>query len=240
MGCLMISPRATRAEAPVIDIALIATVLDLISIVRSDFSAIHAHGKVTIPLLRELRKLTMPSDQAISYAEPEDSQIRLEELFPGYVIREGLWEEHLEEVVNTSNETDKGALRAIFRHGSDIEEDVKNAASILEQSHAADGNLSATQAGNALTAAAVRQLAKLRQLFLAFMQSDITDRLVERNRRAQAEAKQRHWAWTPGRATEIGQPDDYRAFTGFGCINPKTVAECRRAREYAEPGVWDG
>ena len=165
-------------------------------------------AEAVIPLMTELEEL-IRREEGFSYGDPGVSQ-RFERLFPGYTPAQGLFAEKNELWVSTQLDTMRGILEAAKRQHENFEDGQRIVAGRLEDSNAAKGNLQALQAGNAIKAGVVKQVAKLRQLMLADINLETVTTAAEVNRRAQQEAKVASWAWQGSRRIVEAPTNDSR------------------------------
>ena len=116
------------------------------------------------------------------------------EKFPGYKISPDRWTDRSQLLTSTQLDTLKNVLEAVHIQSEDFSQEQPFVAGLLEQSNNSIGHLQAMQHGNALIAANVKQLVKLRQLIMSQINADVVYRSAEITRRAESEAKGVAWA----------------------------------------------
>lgn len=172
-----------------------------------------------LPFLDELEE-TIKQGEALAYGSANIAGI-FEDKFPGYKIPEGLWRERSELWTNTQLDTLRNILQSVHIQNENFSSEQPFVAGILEQSNAAIGHMQAMQHGNALVAANVKQLVKLRQLIMSQINADAVYRSAEVARRAESEAKGVAWASAAPRTLEPMSSDDSRGIGNLEFIAPR-------------------
>lgn len=175
--------------------------------------------ETALPLLSQLEEV-IKQGEALAYSTRDIPGV-FNDKFPGYEIREGLWAERSQVWTNTQLDTLKNILEAVGLQNHDFYYEQPFVEGMLHESNAAIGHMQVMQHGNALVAANVKQLVKLRQLMMAQINADTVYRAAETSRRAESEAKGVSWASRAPRTLEPMKRNDPRGIGDFEFINPK-------------------
>ena len=158
--------------------------------------------------------------EALSYSS-EEIQRTFEQKFPGYQVQEGPWAERSQVWTKTQLDTLRNILEAVHRQNQNFGDDQNMVDGILAQSNAAVGHMQALQQGNALTAATVKELAKLRQLLMSQINADTVYRAAEAARHAEAEARGVAWGTAVPPIVQPMSPNDPRGVGDLDFICPR-------------------
>lgn len=172
-----------------------------------------------MPFLNELEEI-IKQGEALAYGA-ENIAAQFEDKFPGYKVSEDLWRDRSTLWTDTQLDTLKNVLESVHRQNEDYAKEQPFVAGILEQSNRAIGRMQAIQHGNALVAANVKQLVKLRQLVMSQINADSVYRSAEVARRAESEAKGVAWASAAPRTLEPMESNDPRGIGDFNFIKPR-------------------
>lgn len=175
--------------------------------------------ETALPLLSQLEEV-IKQGEALAYSTGNIPGV-FNDKFPGYEIREGLWAERSQVWTNTQLDTLKNILEAVGLQNQDFYYEQPFVEGMLYESNAAIGHMQVMQHGNALVAANVKQLVKLRQLMMAQINADTVYRAAETSRRAESEAKGVSWASRAPRTLQPMKQNDPRGIGDFEFINPK-------------------
>ena len=172
-----------------------------------------------LPFLEHL-EVTLRQGEALAYSSENLAGV-FEDKFPGYQVPEGLWSERSSMWTDTQLDTLRNVLEVVKEQNENFAKEQPFVAGLLGQSNNAVGHMQALQHGNALTAATVKQLVKLRQLVMSQINADTVYRAAETARRAESEAKGVAWASAAPRTLEPMSPNDPRGIGDLEIINPK-------------------
>ena len=223
---LLLIPRIAMAQMPVIDVANLAenTAIFLknaamLKIMIDNIEKGKGDWETILPFLDQLEEV-IKQGEALGYGS-EDIAEQFANKFPGYEFSDGLWRERSKLWTDTQLNTLKGVLESVHLQSENYAEEQPFVAGILEQSNNAVGHMQALQHGNALVAANVKQLVKLRQLVMAQINADTVYRAAETARRAESEAKGVAWASAAPRTLDPMSSHDSRGVGDLEFINPK-------------------
>jgi P-type conjugative transfer protein TrbJ len=177
--------------------------------------------ETALPLLSQLEEVIKQGD-ALAYSTGNIPGV-FEDKFPGYENRDGLWAERSKLWTDTQLDTLRNILQAVEVQNRDFYFEQPFVEGMLAESNAAIGHMQVMQHGNALVAANVKQLAKLRQLVMSQINADTVYRAAETSRRAESEAKGVSWASRAPRTLEPMSANDPRGIGDFEFINPKRL-----------------
>ena len=172
-----------------------------------------------LPLLDKLEQ-TIKQGEALSYGNDNIAGV-FEDKFPGYAIPEALWKERSTMWTNTQLNTLRNILQAAHLQNDNFADEQSQVEGMLTASNDAIGHMQALQHGNALIAATVKQLVKLRQLAMSQINADTVYRSAEVARRAEAEAKGVDWCSQAPMTLEPMSPNDPRGIGDLEFINPR-------------------
>lgn len=175
--------------------------------------------ETALPLLNELEEV-IKQGEALAYSTDNIPGV-FNDKFPGYEIQEGLWAERSKVWTDTQLHTLRNILEAVGIQNRDFYFEQPFVEGMLTESNSAIGHMQVMQHGNALVAANVKQLVKLRQLMMAQINAETVYRAAETSRRAESEAKGVSWASRAPRTLEPMSPNDPRGIGDFEFINPK-------------------
>lgn len=176
-------------------------------------------SEAILPLLNELASVIKQGD-ALAYSS-QDIAGTFEDKFPGYQISNSPWADRSQLWTKTQLDTLRNILEAVHKQNENYGAEQNLVDGILEGSNAAVGHMQALQQGNALVAATVKQLAKLRQLLMSQINADTVYRAAEATRRAEAEARGVTWATTAPPTVEPMSPSDSRGIGDLEFICPR-------------------
>lgn len=178
----------------------------------------HGQWETALPLLSELEEL-IKQGEALAYSSGNISG-EFAAKFPGYENRDGLWAERSKVWTDTQLHTLRNILEAVGVQNRDFYYEQPFVEGMLHESNAAIGHMQVMQHGNALVAANVKQLVKLRQLMMSQINADTVYRAAETSRRAESEAKGVSWASRAPRTLAPMNRNDPRGIGDFEFINP--------------------
>lgn len=172
-----------------------------------------------MPLIRKLGDILVRGE-AIAYSSKNLSS-DFNEKFPGYDPKHSHWPEQSKNLTDTQLSTLKNSLEALSLQNEDLIYEQELVAGMLEKSNVAVGHMQAIQQGNALTAANIKQLVKLRKLLMAQINADSVYRAAEVSRKAEIEAKAKAWIDKSDSDVKPISPNDSRGFGDLEFMNPK-------------------
>ncbi len=175
--------------------------------------------ETVLPFLDKLEEI-IKQGEALGYGA-EDISVVFQDKFPGYKIPETLWAERSSMWTDTQLHTLRNVLEAVHEQNANYAEEQPLVAGILDKSNKAIGHMQALQQGNALVAATVKQLVKMRQLMMSQINADTVYRSAEVARRAESEAQGVAWASAAPLILEPMSPNDPRGVGDLDFISPK-------------------
>ncbi len=175
--------------------------------------------ETALPLLSELEEI-IKQGQALAYSSENIAGV-FEDKFPGYKPHEGLWAQRSKLWTDTQLNTLRNILQGVAKQNEDFQQEQPFVEGILNESNRSVGRMQVMQHGNALVAANIKQLVKLRQLLMSQINTNTVYRAAEISRRAESEAKGVSWASRAPRTLAPMSPNDPRGIGDFEFINPK-------------------
>lgn len=226
IGITTLIPINSHAQIPVIDganlvknTAIFLKNVAMLKIMIENITKGAGDWEDATALLSEL-DLILKQGEALAYSAENITGV-FQEKFPGYKLPHSLWAQRSETWTKTQLDTLKNVLESVSKQNQNFLEEQPFIESMLLKSNGAIGQMQALQQGNALVAANIKQLTKLRQLIMSQINADSVYRAGEISRKAESEAKGVSWASAAPRSLKPMSAKDSRGLGNFEFINPK-------------------
>ena len=196
--------------------AILANNIEQLKIMIDNFEKGEGKWEQILPFLERLEEV-INRGQAMSFGREDISDL-FRDRYPGMEVHSDTWIPRNEEITDTQLDTLAGTLQSVNLQYENYRREMPFVLSILEDSNNAIGHMQALQYGNALTAAVVKQIVKLRELSMAQINAQNVYYGGEVARRAEADAKMHEWASAAPRTLEPLSRNDPRGVGSFSFL----------------------